>query len=512
MVNVTDGKLIRLLVEDEPLDVTPRRARAPRAHARHAHGHPRAAAALDDARGARGARHEPAPRLAAHAERRGDQLRGGGDRPAGARRPPVQPPRQPDRRGRRTPTRGGAAALGAVLVPRLNVHEGLRVVLAHTTRRSGLSLAAGMEHAIECRGRAAHADGVRARPRAPDRVGPPPPGRPLRMTKLLAYHWSAHQSIEWLRDQVDASLQNALAEGWEGLAAMQREHLDGYWRSAKLELDGDPRAGTRPALRAVPARAGGDARRRPRDPARRGSPARATTATPSGTRRATSCRCSPTPSRAWRATPCGGATPSSTWRATAPASSDLRGALFPWRTIHGEECSGYWPAGTAALHVNADIARAVQLYVDVTLDEEFDREEGLELLVETARLWASHGYHDADGRFRIDGVTGPDEYSALEDNNAYTNLLARDNMRCGRGRGRAPPGRGGAARRGRGGGRRLAARGRRDDASLRRAARGAPAEPGLHGARALGLRRDAPRTPTPSSCTTTTSRSTAARS
>ena len=74
-------------------------------------------------------------------------------------------------------------------------------------------------------------------------------------------------------------------------------------------------------------------------------------------------------------------------------------------------------------------SRAVQLYVDVTLDEEFDRAEGLDLLVETARLWASHGYHDAGGRFRIDGVTGPDEYSALEDNNAYTNLLARDNMR-----------------------------------------------------------------------------------
>ena len=53
-----------------------------------------------------------------------------------------------------------------------------------------------------------------------------------------------------------------------------------------------------------------------------------------------------------------------------------------------------------------------------------NRRSGLELLVETARLWRSLGHHDAQGRFRIDGVTGPDEYSAIADNNVYTNLLA----------------------------------------------------------------------------------------
>jgi alpha,alpha-trehalose phosphorylase len=54
---------------------------------------------------------------------------------------------------------------------------------------------------------------------------------------------------------------------------------------------------------------------------------------------------------------------------------------------------------------------------------------GCELLVESARLWMSLGYHDDEGDFRIDGVTGPDEYSALVDNNVYTNLMAQLNLR-----------------------------------------------------------------------------------
>jgi alpha,alpha-trehalose phosphorylase len=108
----------------------------------------------------------------------------------------------------------------------------------------------------------------------------------------------------------------------------------------------------------------------------------------------------------------------------------LKGAAFPWRTINGEECSGYWPAGTAAFHINADIADAVIRYHAATDDQAFERDVGLELLVETARLWRSLGHHDSRGRFRIDGVTGPDEYSAIADNNVYTNLMAQQNLRA----------------------------------------------------------------------------------
>ncbi len=63
--------------------------------------------------------------------------------------------------------------------------------------------------------------------------------------------------------------------------------------------------------------------------------------------------------------------------------------------------------------------------MDATGDEAFEREVGLEILVETARLWRSLGHYDLQGRFRIDGVTGPDEYSAIADNNVYTNLMAQ---------------------------------------------------------------------------------------
>ncbi len=110
------------------------------------------------------------------------------------------------------------------------------------------------------------------------------------------------------------------------------------------------------------------------------------------------------------------------------AQLGLRGAAFPWRTIRGQECSSYWPAGTAAFHINADIADAAVRYHAATEDEEFDRDVGLELLVETARLWRSLGHHDQRGAFRIDGVTGPDEYSAIADNNVYTNLMAQRNL------------------------------------------------------------------------------------
>ena len=106
----------------------------------------------------------------------------------------------------------------------------------------------------------------------------------------------------------------------------------------------------------------------------------------------------------------------------------LEGATFPWRTIRGQECSAYWPAGTAAFHINADVADAVRRYLSASEDREFEEGPAIEMLVATARLWRSLGHHDAQGGFRIDRVTGPDEYTALVDNNAFTNLMAARNM------------------------------------------------------------------------------------
>ena len=108
-----------------------------------------------------------------------------------------------------------------------------------------------------------------------------------------------------------------------------------------------------------------------------------------------------------------------------------KGALFPWRTITGDEASAYFAAGTAQYHINADIMYALRKYVEVTGDEEFLFEYGAEMLIETARLWADLGFYSHDGKdqFHIHGVTGPDEYTAIVNNNAFTNMMARENLR-----------------------------------------------------------------------------------
>lgn len=108
-----------------------------------------------------------------------------------------------------------------------------------------------------------------------------------------------------------------------------------------------------------------------------------------------------------------------------------KGALFPWRTINGEEASTYYPLGTAQYHINADIAYALSLYLQVTGDKEYLKEKGAELLAETARIWADVGSFAEcrDGRYCICCVTGPDEYNVLVDNNFYTNLMAREHLR-----------------------------------------------------------------------------------
>lgn len=118
-------------------------------------------------------------------------------------------------------------------------------------------------------------------------------------------------------------------------------------------------------------------------------------------------------------------------RKRALAIGLTRGALYPWRTIGGDECSAFFPAGTAQYHINADIAYAIQKYVEFTGDREFLFTYGAEILFETARLWLEIGAFNPrkDNRFCINVVTGPDEYTALVDNNFYTNLMAREHLK-----------------------------------------------------------------------------------
>ncbi|WP_377702823.1 glycoside hydrolase family 65 protein [Pseudoduganella sp. UC29_71] len=112
-------------------------------------------------------------------------------------------------------------------------------------------------------------------------------------------------------------------------------------------------------------------------------------------------------------------------RERARQMSHAKGALYPWRTIAGVECSAYYPAGTAQYHINADIAYSIKLYMEATQDEAYLLQYGAEIVLETARIWMGIGAYDRAGRYCINEVTGPDEYTALVNNNYYTNAMAR---------------------------------------------------------------------------------------
>jgi alpha,alpha-trehalose phosphorylase len=302
-----------------------------------------------------------------------------------------------------------------------------RALLVHSTRSSGLMVAAAMDHEVD--GPAGTVSSCEAfedlgRLMVTADVAP---GEPLRMVKLLAYGWSAERSMPALRDQVGAAIAGARRTGWQGLLDEQRAYLDDFWARADVELVGDAelQQAVRFALFGV-LQAGARAERR-------AIAAKGLTGPGYDGHAFWDTETFVLPVLTYTAATA--AADALRWRhetldlAQARASIlGLAGAAFPWRTIHGEECSSYWPAGTAAFHVNADIADAVSRYGNATGDEEFDRTVAVDLLVGTARLWRSLGHHDAEGRFRIDGVTGPDEYSAIADNNVYTNLMARRNL------------------------------------------------------------------------------------
>jgi alpha,alpha-trehalose phosphorylase len=320
-----------------------------------------------------------------------------------------------------------AAALERPLVSDLFGHGGLEVVLGHHTRASGLRMAAGLDHIVD-----GPPDTVTSAESDPDlaRVTVTTelePEETLTVVKLLAYGWSAERSMPALRDQVDASLAAARRSGWAELCAEQRAYLDEMWSRADIELDGDPdlQQAVRFALfQVVQAAARAE---------RRALPAKGLTGRGYDGHTFWDTESYTLPVLTYVIPDA--ARDALLWRhstldlARARAQElHLAGAAFPWRTIRGEECSGYWPAGTAAFHVNADIADAVHRYTSATDDLEFEASFGMELLVEAARLWCSLGHHDHEDRFRIDGVTGPDEYSALIDNNVFTNVMAARNL------------------------------------------------------------------------------------
>ena len=308
--------------------------------------------------------------------------------------------------------------------------------LMHRTRASGLMMAAAMDHLVEAPGRfqlSGDAGDDWARTTV---VCALKPGEKLRIVKYITYGWSSLRSRPALHDQAAAAIAAARFTGWDGLLDSQRAYLDEFWDCADVEVEGDPdcqqavRFGLFHVLQAS-ARA-----------ERRAIPGKGLTGTGYDGHAFWDTEGFVLPVLTYTAP--GSAADALRWRAsTLDMARDrarelgLQGACFPWRTIHGEECSGYWPAGTAAFHVNADIALAFERYRVVTGDQSLERECGLNVLVETARMWMSLGHHDRHGRWRIDGVTGPDEYTAVVRDNVFTNLMAAENLRiaaeaCGR--------------------------------------------------------------------------------
>jgi alpha,alpha-trehalose phosphorylase len=428
IVNVTDGKIIRLLVDDEPFDIRYGKLLAHERFLDFRAGLLQRKAEWQSPAGARV--RISSTRLVSLVQRSIAAVSYEVEPQDARTRLVVQSElvaNEPSDADQNDPR--AAAVLEAPLVSeQFWQHDG-KVVLVHHTKVSGLRMAAAMDHVIE-----APTDVAVTTESDPDlgRVTLAvelEPGQRLRLVKFIAYGWSSQRAVHSLRDQVEGALASARHSGWEGLLRGQRDYLDRFWDSADVELDGDAQLqqAVRFALFHV---LQASARTEDRPIAAKGLTGPGYDGhvfwdTESYVLPVLTYTAPHTVASALR------------WRhAILSLAKDrarqlgLNGAAFPWRTIRGHECSGYWPASTAAFHINADIADAVVRYRNATEDVVFEREHGVELLVETARLWRSLGHHDPGGQFRLDGVTGPDEYSALADNNVYTNLMAQRNLRA----------------------------------------------------------------------------------
>ena len=341
-------------------------------------------------------------------------------------------------RGNEADPRLAGAFLGRVLHPRASYSKDRRIVLCHATQKSCFTLACATDNALETS--CPHSYKV---VHSPDfgQVAftiEAQPGCPIQLTKYMVYHTSQTASAEELCGRADWTLDRVVSQGFERLLAAQEQYMDDFWRRSDVRIkdirEDRTKRSTVEIQQAIrfnlfhilqaSARAEGT-----------GVPAKGLTGqayeghyfwdaeiyllpfliytSPRIARNLLAFRYKMLPQARARAKELG-----------------HRGAMFPWRTISGEEASAYYAAGTAQYHINADIMYALRKYVQATGDEAFLRDFGAEMLVETARLWLDLGFYSAakGGKFCINGITGPDEYNAVVNNNAYTNLMARENL------------------------------------------------------------------------------------
>jgi trehalose/maltose hydrolase-like predicted phosphorylase len=317
-----------------------------------------------------------------------------------------------------------AEALDGAFEPHAQIGSATGGALVERTRRSGITVAAAVAHRVE---------GGRTRTDVDEQhvtttiAADLQPGGALTVVKVVGYGWSLDAGSDSVLGQASAAVDSALDLGWEGLLDRQRAALDELWATGDVEVDGDPQL--QQALRYSVFQLV--------------CSAACTSGAAVGAKGLTGIGYSG--HTFWDVE--GFVLPALTllrpdaaarllrWRASTLDVSRERartlgraGAAFAWRTIDGRETSAYWPASTAAVHVNADVARAFWLHANAT-GEDLDTVGGLEVLVETARLWASLGHRDAAGAWHLFGVTGPDEYTGVTNDNTFTNLMARANLR-----------------------------------------------------------------------------------
>jgi alpha,alpha-trehalose phosphorylase len=317
-----------------------------------------------------------------------------------------------------------------VLALQSSTGAGQRGMQSYVTRSSGMGLACGMDHILqtEC-ATSVSPSWSEGRARVVFHVDAEP-GKPITLTKYLTYHTSQTDKADELAERAGRTLDRVVGHGFDQLLSDQRTGLDDFWQRSDIQLSAEhPRA--QQCLRwnlfqLLQASGRAD---------ETGIPAKGLTSqtydghyfwdmemyvlpfliytAPRLARNVLGYRYSILDKARERA------------RAVSQ-----KGALFAWRTISGEEASAYYAAGTAQYHINAAIAHGIVKYVDVTGDRDFLYECGAEILVETARLWYDLGFFSErkDGQFCIDRVTGPDEYATVVNNNTYTNLMARENL------------------------------------------------------------------------------------
>ncbi len=316
-----------------------------------------------------------------------------------------------------------------VLLPRMHYAREDRMLLGYRCANSGMTIAVAADHHLETVDphdaiHRAGEDLAKAVFRVEARQG-----NTVRLVKNVAYHTSKGVPVSELSDRCDRTLDRAARHHARYYLAEQREWFDRYWETTDVEIPGH--AAVQQAVRynlfsLAQASARAD---------QQGVPAKGVTGSgyeghyfwdseiyvapfltytqPELARNLLHFRTR--------------MLPSARQRAREMAQS---GALFPWRTISGEEASAYYAAGTAQVHIDADIAYALAQYVAATGDVGFLVRDGADLLVETARMWADLGFWRSNGTpsFHIHGVTGPDEYTTVVNNNLFTNVMARFNL------------------------------------------------------------------------------------